>query len=203
VVTDPAGVVNAAAAGDNDLPVVDGVALDIVTVIQGASTTAALDRPGVLPTAQPANILAADAGFSTVIIGPTTFSNYFETTITFPRPTTTITPTLTRTITTTIPPPIAPTPTASAGKRFTATEETLDFARVAVLFILQEDSLNDAETAQNVLQRLFSAASVQTVSGVEGVSVDQARNVTLGNGNSIDLVQYRVDSGGNLVGGRQ
>jgi hypothetical protein len=70
------------------------------------------------------------------------------------------------------------------------------------LFILQEDSLKDAETAQNVLQRLFTTASAGMTSNSNGVSIDQASNVTLGNGNSVDLVQYRVDSGGNLVGGK-
>lgn len=207
VVTDPTGLTAAAAVGDNDLPVADGVAYDIVTVVESPSTTETLDHPTILPSLPAVNNPAADAGFSTIITAPTTFSTYFATTITFPRPTTTITPTLTRTITTTIP---APTSTAGAGTgagavpgtNFAVTEEILDFARVAVLFILQEDSLKDAETAQNVLQRLFSTASVGMTSNSIGVSIDQAKNVTLGNGNSVDLVQFRVDSGGNLVGGK-
>lgn len=207
VVTDPTGLTAAAAVGDNVLPVADGVAYDIVTVVEAPSTTETLDHPSILPSVPAVNNPAADAGFSTIITAPTTFSTYFATTITFPRPTTTITPTLTRTITTTIP---VPTSTAGAGTgagavpgtNFAVTEEILDFARVAVLFILQEDSLKDAETAQNVLQRLFSTASVGMTSNSIGVSIDQAKNVTLGNGNSVDLVQFRVDSGGNLVGGK-
>ena len=203
VVTDPSGSTNAAVLGDNVLPVADSVAYDVVTVIEGPSTTTTLahSRVVLLPTVPAVNNVAADVGFKTVITAPTGFSTYFETTITFPRPTTTVTPTLTRTITTTIVPPAAPTPTSGAGDSFSVTEEILDFARVAVLFILQQDSLQDAETAQNMLQRLFTTASVGMASGSNGVSVDQAKNVTLGNGNSVDLVQYRVDSGGNLVGG--
>lgn len=197
-VTAPSGVSNAAAVGDIGLNVVDGVAYDIVTVFEDPSATAAalVDHPSILPSLLAANNLAADAGFSTLITAPTTFSTYFVTTITIPRPTSTITPTLTRTITTTI---ASSSPTATTG--FTVTEEILDFARVAVLFILQEDSLKDAETAQNVLQRLFTTASVSKTSNGNGVTLEQARNVTLGNGNSVDLVQHRVDSGGNLVGG--
>jgi hypothetical protein len=207
VVTDPSGSSNAAVAGDNVLPVADGVAYDIITVIEGPSTTATLDHANILPTVPAVNNVAADAGFSTVITAPTTFSTYFATTITFPRPATTITPTLTRTVTTTIPAPTSTTSgaggtNAGAGAGFTVTEEILDFARVAVLFILQEDSLTDAETAQSILQRLFTNASAGMTSNSNGVTIDQARNVTLGKGNSVDLVQYRVDSGGNLVGGK-
>ncbi|KAB5562895.1 hypothetical protein GE09DRAFT_1172075 [Coniochaeta sp. 2T2.1] len=197
VVTDPGSSSNAAIVGDNVQLVADGVAYDIVTVVQ--------DPASIVTPVPVVKNAAADVGFNTVITAPTTFSTYFGTTITFPRgSTTTITPTLTRTITTTIP---VPTPTGGSGGNtptgFTVTEEVLDFARVAVLFILQEDNLGDAETAQNVLQRLFTTASVGLAGKSEGVSIEQARNVTVGNGNSVDLVQYRVDSGGNLVGGRR
>jgi hypothetical protein len=194
-VTDPSGSSNAAVVGDLD--VVDGVAFDVVTVSEGPSTTVTFDEPTIEPSVPVANNLAADAGFSTIITAPTTFSTYFATTITFPRPTSTITPTTTRTITTTL---SSSASTASPTSSFTVTEEILDFARVAVLFILQEDSLKDAEIAQSALQRLFTTASVARTNNGNGVSLDQARNVTLGGGNSVDLVQRRVDSGGNLVG---
>lgn len=201
VTTDLSGS-NAAVAGANVLPVSDGVAYDIVTVIEGSSTTATLDQPSVLPTTLSAvQNVAAYAGYSTLSTAPTGFSTSFLTTITIPRPVTTITPTLTLTITTTISAPPASTTTGSASTSFKVTEQVLDFARVAVLFILQEDSLADAEAAQNVLQTLFTKASAGTVSGGNSVSIDQARNVTLGNGNSADLIHFRVDSGDNLVGG--
>ncbi|TPX10689.1 uncharacterized protein E0L32_008423 [Thyridium curvatum] len=98
----------------------------------------------------------------------------------------------------------APAPSTT----FVVTEEVLDFARVAILYVLQEGALAEAEAAQNILQRLFSAAAranrgtgTGTTGG--GVSVEQARNVTLNNGNSVNLLTFVVDTGnGAPVGGR-
>ena len=69
---------------------------------------------------------------------------------------------------------------------FTVTEEVLDFARVAVLFVLQEGDLSKASAAQVALQRFFDSTDR---------AVDEARNVSLGNGNSVDLINFTVDTG--------
>jgi hypothetical protein len=93
----------------------------------------------------------------------------------------------------------AATPTST----FAISEEVLDFARVAVLYILQEDSLSDAEAAQMTLQRFFSSGSGSSSSSGGGVSVEAARNVTVGDGRSVDLVDFVVHMGGSKgrVGG--
>lgn len=83
------------------------------------------------------------------------------------------------------------TPTPS----FSVNEEVLDFARVAVLFILQEDGIDEASRAQSVLQRFFTQANRSS-----RPSADQAMNVDLGNGNAIDLVNFRIDAGTGVMG---
>jgi len=65
--------------------------------------------------------------------------------------------------------------------------QTLDFARVAVLFVLQDSGqLNDAVSAQEALQSYFS-----TGTDSNGKTVD-ASNITLQNGYTADLVQYHL-----------
>ncbi|KAI1309669.1 hypothetical protein F5Y03DRAFT_69652 [Xylaria venustula] len=106
--------------------------------------------------------------------------------------TTSDTPTRTSTATT-----ISTTTTSSTAQptgSFTITEKVVDFARVAVLFVLQEKSVDDASTAQNLLQEFFIGAD-------SGTTVDQARNVTLGDSNSVDLVNLFVDVGSGKIGG--
>ncbi|TLS22512.1 uncharacterized protein PpBr36_09724 [Pyricularia pennisetigena] len=133
------------------------------------------------------------------------------------RPTTMTTPTTTpKTTPTTPPPPPQPTtPSASSppantpqpsapavpavpSSSFPVTNEVIDFARVVVLFILQQESLQTAEQAQIDLQRFFTAAGGKA--GTPGVTIEQARNVTLQNGNSANLVDFAVDLGTGLVG---
>lgn len=129
-------------------------------------------------------------------------------------PTTTIT--ITRTFTSSWPPPsFTPAPTTSSSvpslvtpssvptsvppsatnpsSAFTVTNEVLDFARVGILFVLQQDSVADASTAQTALQSFLSSSSA---------TITSASNVTLSPGNSIDLVNFRVDAGTGLVGSR-
>lgn len=83
---------------------------------------------------------------------------------------------------------------------FKVTDQVLDFARVAVLYILQLESVVNAMTAQAQLQTLFTLAE----SG-GGVTVAAMSNVTVGNGNSVDLVHFLIDAGpagnGTLAGG--
>mgnify|MGYP007079361315 FL=1 len=101
------------------------------------------------------------------------------------------------------------------GNVFTVTEDRLDFARVAVLYVLQEVTIDAAETAQQSLQRFFTAAEGSRLGGsgtensdgrsssspASGVSLEQARNVTIGEGRTVDLVGFVIDLGdGRRVG---
>ncbi|KAI0395154.1 hypothetical protein F5Y17DRAFT_217698 [Xylariaceae sp. FL0594] len=88
----------------------------------------------------------------------------------------------------------SPTPQPTGG--FSVTDEVVDFARIAVLFVLQEKSIEQASSAQNELQTFFSASG-------SSMRTDQARNITIGNHNSVDLVNFFVDVGAGRVGGRR
>ncbi|KAL2180878.1 uncharacterized protein P884DRAFT_168560, partial [Thermothelomyces heterothallicus CBS 202.75] len=150
--------------------IVDGVLYITITVVLAPLTTFTLS--GSWPT--------------------TTTTTTITTTATSRRPSSSATSTSKYTTTMTMPssgtalPPI-PTPTLAV------TEEVLDFARVAVLYVLQEDSLTDAETAQIGLQTFLGG----------NLDLEAARNVTLGGGRSVDLVGFTIDLGGGLgkVGG--
>ena len=170
------------------------VSVSIITLVPGQTTTVtfknAASDDGIAPTA------VAGAGFPSVINAPISISTIFATTATFratifPNPTGTVT----TTVTTTIP---RPAPTAT----FVVTEAVLDFARVAMLFILQEESVQSANTAQTMLQKFFSTATQNTQGASASVLMAQAMNVSLGNGNSINLGQFLVDIGTGPVGGR-
>jgi len=152
---------------------------------------------GIVPlaTVQPA------AAFQTIIPG------FRVTTITGPSGTfvTSIqTGTLPLTTTTTVTETLPPTPTVVVNPTadFTVTEEVLDFARVAVLFILQEDGLSDASQAQSVLQRFFTGASPSPPRGQLASTNEAAMNLDLGNGNTINLVNLGVNIGNGTVGSR-
>ncbi|CZR70041.1 related to cell wall mannoprotein [Phialocephala subalpina] len=76
---------------------------------------------------------------------------------------------------------------------FNITEEVLDFARVAVLYILQQEQLDSAVTAQSGLQKFFSLQSFTNMA---------AANVSLGNGNLVDLLAFTVNVGNGTVGSK-
>lgn len=106
--------------------------------------------------------------------------------------------TTTTTVTETVPSSTAPAPTNGINAptaNFTVTDEVLDFARVAVLFILQENGVSEASRAQSVLQRFFTEADENSQSIAE-----KAFNLDLGNGNAIDLINLRVDAGSGVTG---
>ncbi|KAI1755694.1 hypothetical protein F4782DRAFT_538176 [Xylaria castorea] len=86
------------------------------------------------------------------------------------------------------------TPTAQPTGAFTIDDVVVDFARTVVLFVLQEKSVDQASTAQNLLQNFFNSADSDT-------TVDQARNITIGDSSSVDLVDLFVDVGTGRVGG--
>lgn len=83
--------------------------------------------------------------------------------------------------------------TASPTAHFTITEEVLDFARVAVLFVLQQEQLDSAVSAQSALQKFFAPDSFNN---------NAAMNISLGNGNSINLVSFSVEVGNGTVGAK-
>ncbi|KAI0138078.1 hypothetical protein F4776DRAFT_77470 [Hypoxylon sp. NC0597] len=150
----------------------------------------------------------------TTLTAPITFSGstIFATTITgsnskrsSPTPYPTSVP-VTTSASTTKPPTSLPTSTttsASPTPTFKVTEEIADFARVAVLYIFQEETLADASTAQTSIQQFFT--SVETGRNTSSsVTIDQATNVTVGGENTIDFVNFFVDIGtGQKVGGRR
>jgi len=82
---------------------------------------------------------------------------------------------------------------ANPTAAFAITEEVLDFARVAVLYVLQQEQLDNAVSAQTALQKFFSA---------ESFTNRAAMNVSLGNSNSVNLVTFAVDVGNGTVGAR-
>ena len=175
--------------------IVSGISFTTVTIMVGQFTTITLD-PDVSVTATPypatgGGSLSAAGNFNTVVgIGGGTGG--FDTTVTLNRsPNPTMTSTVTRTI-----PLNTQTPTASAI--FQVTDDALDFARVSVLFILQENNLNDAMSSQAILQRFFNSASPGALGG--GVTIERAQNLTLGNGNSVDLVNFLISTKSGVVG---
>jgi hypothetical protein len=98
---------------------------------------------------------------------------------------------------TTVPTEGIPAPTTTATQTavptalFLVTEEVLDFARVAVLFILQQENLDNAVTAQGALQHFFSLESFENMAAV---------NVSLGNGNNANLLAFSLNLGNGSVG---
>lgn len=102
-----------------------------------------------------------------------------------------------------------PEPTADDGDSpdgrnsspsYNVTEEALDFARITVLYVLQEQSVSEASTAQTGLERFFNQAS-NTNTQMDTVTEEEAKNVTVGGTNSVDLVNFRIDLGEGIVGG--
>ncbi|EAQ89828.1 hypothetical protein CHGG_06447 [Chaetomium globosum CBS 148.51] len=176
-------IVNANAAA----VIIDGVLYTTITIVLAPLTTFTLsDNPAPTAGTTFSTALDSDGNFATTFsVKPPTSSSQPQTSPTR-RPTATskLTTTMTMTSGTGTPAPTTPA--------FTPDEDALDFARVAVLYILQEDGLGEAETAQVALQRFLGGRG----------GVEAARNVTVGGGRSVDLVGFVVDlGGGRRVGG--
>ncbi|KAF5138168.1 hypothetical protein E5D57_001949 [Metarhizium anisopliae] len=92
--------------------------------------------------------------------------------------------------------------TSRAPSNFPVTEGVLDFSRVAMLYILQQKSVESAVSAQSTLQRLFSKAMRGQTQVGSQVTEQEASNVDLGGGNSINLVSLSVNVGNGPVGRR-
>lgn len=98
-----------------------------------------------------------------------------------------------------------PTGTGDAGEEneeddsgFVATEEVIDFARVAVLFILQEQDPNTAETAQGQIQRLFTRSADRNAGGV---TPEEASEFSVGTDTTINFLNFTIELGSRQVGG--
>jgi hypothetical protein len=112
--------------------------------------------------------------------------------------------------TTTAPPSsvIPPSSTAAAPpavtsgliSAFTITEEMLDFGRVAVLFVLQEQTAEAAVAAQTNLQRFFSEVQRSGAVGAGDDMRSEATNLAIGGNNKINLTGFTVDTGNGPVG---
>ncbi|KAH8662120.1 hypothetical protein BX600DRAFT_437539 [Xylariales sp. PMI_506] len=79
---------------------------------------------------------------------------------------------------------------AASTSTFALSDQVTDFARIAVLYVLQEETLSEATTAQSTLQSFFNDVDSST-----GVSISQASNVTIGGGNTIDFIKFTINLG--------
>ncbi|KAK4081110.1 uncharacterized protein Triagg1_2642 [Trichoderma aggressivum f. europaeum] len=85
---------------------------------------------------------------------------------------------------------------------FTVTQEVLDFARTAVLYVLQEDSVDAANTAQTQLQQFFTEATQSITKFGSQVTVKEASSISIGGNRTVDLVDTKVNIGQGPVGGK-
>jgi hypothetical protein len=93
-----------------------------------------------------------------------------------------------------------PSATATASPSFTTTEEVLDFARVAMLYVLQEQTISAAETAQTDVGDFFNDVSEGMTGNGTPVSPQNATNINMGGSNSIDFVGFTLNIGQGPVG---
>jgi hypothetical protein len=89
-----------------------------------------------------------------------------------------------------------PTQTQSPTNKFQITNEVLDFARVAVLFVLQQQDVDSAQDVQSSIDKFFAKARKD-----DGVLVKEAENVSIGDKKSVDLLRYKITIGSSTVGG--
>lgn len=120
-----------------------------------------------------------------------------ETSISSTTPTTTSTSSFTDPISA-IPPSSTDTAAPTPTDVFSITDDVLDFSRVAVLFVLQQNDIDQAMHAQTALQSFLESAG-----NGSGISSDAAKSIALGGKNVINLVDFSVDAGTGPVGSRQ
>ncbi|KAL7951951.1 hypothetical protein V8C42DRAFT_23073 [Trichoderma barbatum] len=99
------------------------------------------------------------------------------------------------------PPNSSPSPKQTG--LFTVTQEVLDFARTAVLYVLQEDSVDAANTAQTQLQLFFTEATQSITKLGSQVTIKEASSISIGGNRTVDLVDTTVDIGQGPVGGKK
>ncbi|KAJ2978553.1 hypothetical protein NUW58_g7458 [Xylaria curta] len=191
-----AAIADDPAFGDITLTLLPGIDATITFDVPGGTgrifaTTFTIGGDGLTsqpgyPTADPPSTSTPSSTTSSISTTPTrsSTSSRTSTRISSSTPTKSSTTTSISTSTST------PQPTGA----FTVSDTVVDFARVAVLFVLQEKSVDQASSAQTLLQRFFNRVDSTT-------TADQARNVTIGDTNSVNLVDLFVDVGAGRVGG--
>lgn len=201
--TSDADLVNAAVAAA-DIPITLSVApdIDITLTVENPEGTGGFSGTFVITTLSSPTTISGSTIFATTI----TASNSKRTSPTgYPTSdtTTSSTPTITSSpVSSSTTPGTTTSTTATPTSTFTVTEEVVDFARVAVLFIFQQETISAASTAQTSIQQFFSNVETGQNSS-SGVTQDDAKNFTIGGANTIDLVNLFVDIGtGQKVGGR-
>ncbi|RTE77005.1 hypothetical protein BHE90_008526 [Fusarium euwallaceae] len=85
---------------------------------------------------------------------------------------------------------------ASPTATFAVTEDVLDFARVAVLYVLQEEDSDSAQEAQSAIGRFLARAHKDS-----GVPTKTAESIKLGGNNTVDLLRFTIDLGSGAIGG--
>ncbi|KAJ4316912.1 hypothetical protein N0V84_007636 [Fusarium piperis] len=85
---------------------------------------------------------------------------------------------------------------ASPTATFAVTEDVLDFARVAVLYVLQEEDSESAQEAQSAIGRFLARAHKDS-----GVPTNTAESIKLGGNNTVDLLRFKIDLGSGAIGG--
>ncbi|KAF5024125.1 hypothetical protein F66182_3811 [Fusarium sp. NRRL 66182] len=88
------------------------------------------------------------------------------------------------------------TQTQGSETKFAITDDVLDFARVAVLYVLQEEDLDSAQEAQSNIGRFLTKARKES-----GVLTKEAANVGIGDKKTVDLVGYKITLDSKTVGG--
>ncbi|KAG6000165.1 hypothetical protein E4U21_005760 [Claviceps maximensis] len=83
---------------------------------------------------------------------------------------------------------------------FVVTEEKVDFARVAMLYILQQASVDKAIYAQSELQELFNKVTRSKKERGVLVSTSEASHVDLGSGYSINMMDLTIHFENGSVG---
>ncbi|KAJ3507877.1 hypothetical protein NM208_g15899 [Fusarium decemcellulare] len=86
----------------------------------------------------------------------------------------------------------SPSPTTT----FTVTGEVLDFARVAVLYVLQKEDVDSANDAQSSIRSFLAKANKES-----GVPTEAAANIEIGENKTVDLLRYKIDLGSGAIGG--
>lgn len=181
-----AGLVNAAL--DPDL-----AEAAVTTVLPDSDITLTIDNPAIT-----SGIDLVVSTFTSLPTFPASLSTVLDTTIKSRAPDkATEYPVVEPPSSTTSAPPSTtsssrPTPT------FTVNSRVLDFARIAVLFIFQEETLDDASTAQSSLSRFFTDFNSDNGTSTQ---TESPANLTIGADNTIDLVNLFLDLGGSRIGG--
>ncbi|KAK6085313.1 hypothetical protein SCUP234_02861 [Seiridium cupressi] len=184
--TTSAAVLNAEV--DSDLVQAEKAVSVTVTIMSGVAITLTLDSAAsgasIIVSTLTEPLTTSGGSFSTIFA--TTLTNTASSTPTATTVTATESPTSGTATTTSA---TQTTSTASPTSTFSVTDQVLDFARVAVLFILQSETVQDAVDAQASLQKFFTSAS-----STAGVTTEQARNITVGGANTVDLVNFLVNA---------